>query len=106
MTASVHFFEWHRDSVQDRFEQWVESDEGQAVYENVRARALRLRERGWTHFGMKAIWEAARYDRALQVGPDAAGFKLNNNHHSRLARRLMEDEPRLRGFFETRVLKA
>jgi hypothetical protein len=93
-------------SLQVRFEQWLTTDDGQAVYEHIRARAMRLYERGWRHFGIAALWEAARYDRALEVGPDAEGWKVNNSWRSRLARRLMEDEPRLRGFFGTRELTA
>jgi len=93
-------------TLQERFEEWLATEDGQAVYAHVRDRALRLRERGWTHFGIGALWEAARYDRALQVGPDAHGWKVNNDYRSRMARRLMEDEPRLRGFFETRELRS
>lgn len=93
-------------SLQQRFDLWLVSPDGQAAYENVLLRARRLQARGWTHFGIAALWEAARYDRALDIGPDAAGFKLNNDFRSRLARRLMDDIPSLRGFFETRELKA
>ena len=95
-----------RPGLQRRFEEWLATDDGQAVYEHVRGRALRLRRRGWRRFGMKALWEAARYDRALEVGPDAEGWKVNNNYHSRLARRLMDEEPELQGFFELRELRS
>jgi hypothetical protein len=37
------------------------------------------------------------------VGDD---FKLNNNYHSRYARLIMEREPGLDGFFETRGLRS
>jgi len=92
-------------TIQERYDEWRATEDGRLVYENVLARAMRLRERGWHHFGIKALWEAARYDRALEVGPDDAGYKANNNHHSRMARELM-DEPGLTDFFETRELKA
>lgn len=93
-------------TLQDRFDDWLATDDGQAVYEYVRERALALRRRGWRHFGIAAIWESARYDHALRVGPDAEGWKVNNTWRSRLARRLMEDEPELAGFFSTRVLSS
>lgn len=93
-------------SLQDRFEAWLATDDGQAVYEHIRDRALRLYARGWRHFGIAALWEAARYDRALVVGPDAEGWKVNNSYRSRMARRLMADHPELDGFFETRRVSA
>ena len=92
--------------MQRRYEEWRATNDGQVVYENVRWRAFRLHERGWRRFGIKALWEAARYDRALEVGPDAEGYKINNNWTSRIARELMEYEPSLVGFFELRELKS
>jgi len=93
-------------SLQAQFEAWLATPDGQAVYAHVRDRALRLYDRGWRHFGIAALWEAARYDRALQVGPDAEGYKANNSWRSRLARRLMDDVPELADFFTTRELTA
>jgi hypothetical protein len=95
-----------RPSLQARFEAWLATPDGQAMYGHIRTRALRLYDRGWRHFGIAALWEAARYDQALAVGPDAEGYRANNSFRSRLARRLMEDDPVLEGFFETRVLSA
>jgi hypothetical protein len=101
-------FDWdkRRDStIQERFDEWVQTWEGQQVYYNCLRRAKALYDRGWRHFGIKAIWEAARYDRALQVGPDAEGFKLSNDHHSRMARYMMARHDWLEGFFATRELR-
>jgi hypothetical protein len=95
-----------RPSLQERFDQWLATPDGQAAYENVLLRAQRLRARGWQHFGIAALWEAARYDRALEIGPDADGFKLNNDFRSRLARLMMQEHPDLAEFFETRELRA
>jgi hypothetical protein len=95
-----------RPTLQERFEDWLATPDGRAVYANVRDRALRLRARGWRHFGIAALWEAARYDRALEVGPDEAGFKVNNDYRSRMARLLMDDVPGLADFFEVRELRA
>lgn len=81
---------------------WRNSDDGRAVWRAIRDRALSLRLRGWQHYGIAALFEAARYDHALAVGPDAQGFKLNNNHRAYLARDLMGYYPALAGFFETR----
>lgn len=92
-------------SLQDRFDQWLATEDGQAVYTNVRDRALALRRRGWRHYGIAALVEAARYDAALVVGPDEP-WRINNSYRSRLARRLMSDHPELAGFFETRRVSA
>jgi hypothetical protein len=87
------------------FRAWLDSDDGRRVYSSVRDRALALRARGWLHFGIRPLWESARYDSALDVGPDC-GFKLNDHHHSRLARELMRREPELDGFFTVRDLRS
>jgi hypothetical protein len=48
--------------------------------------------------------EVVRFHRALETtDPD---FKLNNNYSSRYARILMDEEPELAGFFQTRELKS
>jgi hypothetical protein len=87
------------------FRAWLESDDGRTVYAAVREKALALRARGFRHYGIRPLWEAVRYDRAIVVGPDH-GFKLNDHHHSRLARVLMDREPELAGFFEVRELRS
>lgn len=90
----------------DQFEAWLLTEDGQHVYREVISRARTLRKGGWRHFGMKAIWEAIRFDWMVRVGPDADGFKINNNYHAFMARRVMADCPDLQGFFETRVQRA
>lgn len=84
-----------------RYADWRATGDGEAVVGYVRERALRLRERGWRHFGIAALVEAARYDRALDIGPDKDGVRVNNSYRAFIARELMEDE-RLAGFFEVR----
>ncbi len=92
-------------NIQERFEEWLETDDGRFVHAYVRTQALMLWRRGWMHYGIAALWEAARFSRDVQVGPNG-GFKLNNNFRSRLARRLMAEVPELDGFFEIRRLTA
>lgn len=92
-------------TIQQRFEEWLATRDGQLVYGEVIARALLLRERGWTHYSHKAIIESIRYDHNIRVGPEA-GFKINDHYSSRIARRLMTEYPSLDGFFETRELRA
>ena len=92
-------------TIQERFEEWLDTPDGRHVYAEVIRRAETLRLRGWRHFAIGALWEAIRYDRSVQVGPEN-GFKLNDHYRSRMARRVMDDDPSLRGFFETRGLRA
>lgn len=92
-------------TIQQRFEEWLETDDGRFVSRWVRNTALGMRRRGFAHYGIGALWESARYARDVQVGP-SGGFKLNDHFRSRLARRLMAEVPELDGFFETRRLTA
>jgi hypothetical protein len=94
------------DEVQRAYRDWRATSDGQTVVDAIRRRARELRQRGWTRYGIQAIAEVVRFDHALSVGPDEAGYKVNNSHLSRLARDLMREEPSLAGFFETRELRA
>jgi hypothetical protein len=93
-------------TLQERYEEWRASPDGELVWGAVRDAALRLSARGFRHYGIAALFEAARYTYALRVGPDVEGFKLNNNWRSRMARDLMVAVPELDGFFELRTLTA
>ncbi len=74
------------------------------VYSGLKELALRLRKRGRQHYGIGALFEVLRYERALTTVGDE--FKLNNNYRALYARLLMEDEPELNGFFATRVRRS
>lgn len=90
-------------TLEGRFREWLATEDGLAVYRNVRDRAFALLDRGVRHYGIAALVEAARYDRTLHVG-DAEPWRINNSYRSYLARQLMADYPALDGFFETRRL--
>jgi hypothetical protein len=89
------------ESIEERYVRWRRTEAGRVVYHDARLRALALRRAGLRHYGIAAIVEAIRYDRAVEVGRDEAGFKVNNNHRALLARELMQ-EPGLEGFFQVR----
>lgn len=106
MSAQVPFdFEAEVSRLERDFRAWLQTADGEAVYRSVRRRALGLRSCGWKRYGIAALWEAARFDRDLEVGPDAHGWKLNNNYRAYMARLLMEREPDLAGFFEIRTVQ-
>lgn len=59
--------------------------------------ALEMR-RHQSHWGIAAAFEVLRWERRATVGDE---FKLNNDYRARYAR-LLNQDPRLRGFFRTR----
>ncbi len=100
---------WERRTLlthQGRFEEWLSSEDGREVEFQIVRRAKLLQARGWRRYGMKALWESIRYDRAVDIGPDADGWKLNNDFTSRMARHVMRRHPELAGFFETREIRS
>lgn len=74
------------------------------VYKELVRLAFELKERGFKHAGMKFLFERVRWFFWVERGE--SDFKLNNNFHSRYARKIMAEYPELEGFFETRELKA
>jgi hypothetical protein len=97
-----------RASIDERYAAWRRTTDGQTVFREVLTRAIRLRARGWTHYSVKALIEAIRYDRDVALGPsaDGSGFKINDHYSSRLAREVIASDGSLRGFFETRELRS
>jgi hypothetical protein len=62
--------------------------------------ALEMRRRGHRQYGIKALFEVLRFNHAMRTEGDI--FKLNNNYTALYARLLMDNEPELDDFFETR----
>ncbi len=87
-----------RSSIQYRFSLF--HAENPHVYAQLRDGALELRRAGWKHFGIARLYEGLRYQQAVVTTSD--DFKLNNSFRALYARLLMEREPELQGFFETR----
>ena len=76
------------------------------VYPKFRLLAVKLKAKGIDRWGAKAIWEVLRYELAVNTTNSVKDYKLNNNHVSRMARKLMNEEPEDFGdFFELRKLK-
>lgn len=75
-----------------------------AVYSKLVALARQAKARGRTKIGIAMPYEVIRWEMYLSTtDPD---WKLNNNFRSRYARLIMEQEPDLKGFFDTRTLRA
>ena len=88
--ADRRFREFHRDNPN------VYRELMQLVHEALR--------RGRKKIGIKMLWEVVRWNRFLRTNDEK--YKLNNNHHSRYARLIMQKEPGLAGIFDTRELKS
>lgn len=70
------------------------------IYVRIRRFALEALASG-KKVGMRAIWERMRWSYLVESKSDD-DYKLNNNHTPHYARLLMQQEPALAGFFETR----
>ena len=78
--------------------------ENPQIWQQFRMLAVKLKAKGIDRYGAKAIWEVLRYELALKSVTTGEKYALNNNHVSRFARKLMEEED-FAGFFELRQLK-
>jgi hypothetical protein len=75
------------------------------IYEALVRLARQAKASGRRKIGIELLFAGLRWERFITTtGNDA--YKLNNNYRSRYARRIMEREPDLVGFFEIRGLRA
>ena len=81
-------------------------EENPHVFRQFRLLAVKLKAKGIERYGAKSLWEVLRWQLAVETNANAKVYRLNNNYVSRMARRLMRDEPEDFGsFFEIRSLK-
>lgn len=100
---SRNFMIQHRKpSIMDKFEKFHR--ENPHIYAALRLMSIQLEEAGFQRWSMKGLFEALRYQQALKTRGES--FKLNNNYTALYARLLMDNEPRLEGFFEIRQRRA
>lgn len=84
-------------TLRDLAEDWIEANpEAMALF---RRFADEMRCRG-KRFGIGQLTERVRWECAVTTRGDT--FKINNNYRAYIARRLIEDDPRLEGLIETR----
>ncbi len=88
---------------QDRFESFDRANPW--VYDALVDLTRDLVHRGRKRVGIKMLFEVLRWEYERSTVGDSE-FKLNNNFHSRYARKIMGSEPDLEGVFEVRELKA
>ena len=78
-------------------------EENPQVYEGFKSLVRRARDRGFEHYGAKALFEVLRFETGIT---GTGQFKINNNYVSRYARMYKREHPGLKGFFEMRKLKS
>lgn len=77
------------------------------VYRLLVGFARQAKRRGFDHYGINAIVNRARWEVNMTWGPDSEqGFKMNNDFAPLYARRIMDENPDLEGFFRLRRLRA
>jgi hypothetical protein len=89
-------------NIQKKFNKF--HSENPIVYRELVRLARVAKVQGLQHYGAKAMLEALRFNLILKC--QGYAFKINNNFTSRYARMISKKESDLRGFFETRKLKA
>ena len=72
------------------------------VYDELVKLARRAKERGFTQYGIGALYEVFRWERG-PTGGDDDGYKVNNNFRAIYARKIMAEHADLAGFFRTRA---
>lgn len=90
------------DTIAQRFEAFHAANP--VVYRELRTMALNIKRQGTRRYGIAGLFEVLRYRYSLQTGGDS--FKLNNDFRALYARLLMDSEPELVDFFETRERRA
>lgn len=72
------------------------------VYAELVRLAREARSAGYTHFGIRTLWERMRWTFQIERHPADGEFKLNDHLTASYARRIMSSEPDLAGLFEIR----
>lgn len=71
------------------------------VYEHFKRFAKQAKSSGMDKFSAKAVFERLRWHLYFET-VDEQPFKLNNSYTAYYSRKLMDEHPEFRGFFETR----
>lgn len=90
-------------TIQERFQNF--HNEHPEVYSSLVDLARDAKSKGYSHYGIRTLWEVLRYSFEIARDP-REDFKLNDHYHSRYARLIDSSEPDLKGFFELRTLKS
>lgn len=90
-------------SIQERFEKFHAANPW--VYDELVKQAKWYARRGFSRIGIGHLVEVLRWQYARRT-KSTDGFKLNNDFRSRYVRLIIQNNPGLKDFFETRKLQA
>lgn len=90
-------------TIQERFEDFHERHP--EVYQEIVRLARLVKSKGFHRYSIDALTQRVRWHFQFER-EKSEEFKFNDHFRSRYARMIMEFEPDLDGFFETRRLKA
>ena len=79
---------------------WIFHANNPTILLELRRLALQLKDAGHRKYSIKGLFEVLRFNAAIRT--TGKKYKLNNTLTPFYARLLMETEPRLKGFFNTR----
>ena len=88
------------DRIQEAFDLY--HSEHPEVYQKLVSLAYEWKNHGGVKLGMKTLYERLRWEWHVGDIKDSAGFKLNNNFTAIYARKIMKENPDLKGLFELR----
>lgn len=92
----------HTKSIEEAFRRFHRANPG--IYAMIVRLARQAKARGHGRWSINGIFEVLRWE--IGVNTDEESPTLSNNYRSRYARLVMEQEPDLEGFFETRELRS
>jgi len=72
------------------------------VYEQLLSLCMELRKKGYPQYSVRGLFEVLRFKFSVQTSSEDE-FKLNNNMTPWYARKIMEENRSLDGFFVTRI---
>ena len=75
------------------------------VYRRLCELARDVQEAGHKKAAIGLLWERLRWENYMPVKTGVEKYKLNDHFRAEYARLIMNREPDLQGFFETRVLR-
>lgn len=89
-----------------KFKEWVTGETGVEVEAHVTRLALEMKERGYEHYGAKALVEIVRWHSHLDGYEKDKDYKIPAIWTSLLARKIMQENPELDEFFRTAKLRS
>lgn len=97
----IYRYSSRRATSEERFSRFL--DVHPEIYAEFKRLAHHLLARGIRHYGAKAIMEVIRYRCAISGQGET--IRIDNNYTSMVARKLMDEDARFNGFFETRKMR-